>query len=57
MEATQLTREDLIELIRELRGWADTYEDHMTSDAFTRRAAAIKRADDLLLAETGRIFR
>lgn len=40
---------EAIEVIKGLLRWADTYEDHMVSEDFKKRDAAVERAHRYLL--------
>lgn len=42
-------RTEALAIIKDLLGWADTYEDHMTGSDFQERDDAIKRAQKFLL--------
>lgn len=49
VEALQADRAMALVIIKDLLGWADTYEDHMGDQDFKNRDEAIARAQKFLL--------
>jgi DNA repair exonuclease SbcCD ATPase subunit len=53
-ETAEADRDTLTEALREMRQWAEVYEDHMGGEDFRRRDEAFARADAALAAVKGR---